>query len=197
MKPISRASKPPPPLRPLPQSRRFLAALKRLPILDGGPIALQFLPGLTSSRGKLLSSAGHGKEVHAASFLRTRRITLESALLKAEAELTRILLHELFHFIWLRLGNRKRRQWEALLLAEFRRKARGDAGWSAEHVKLLIEQPGQSKLWRLYVCESFCDSGAVYAGRLTAHPEFTLAATFWAKRTEWLGIILGAERISI
>ena len=124
-------------------------------------------------------------------------MTLEIELLSDETELTRILLHELFHFIWLRLGNRKRNSYEALLLEEFRRKSRGEAGWSAEIVKARIEHPGRSRIWRLYCCESFCDSGAAYAARLTTHTEFTLAKSFWAKRNNWFGILLASERISI
>ena len=166
-------------------------------MLEGDPIQLRFLPRLTASRGKLLSGAGFGKAVHAASYLRTRQMTLESELLENDAELTRILLHELFHFIWLRLGNEKRKSYQELLLAEWRRHARGEAGWSAEHVKARIKKPGRSRLWRLYVCESFCDSGATYADRLTAHPEFTLAKSFWAKRSEWFGILLATDRIYI
>lgn len=158
---------------------------------------MRFLPQLTASRGKLLSGAGFGKAVHAASYLRSRQMTLESELLANETELTRILLHELFHFIWLRLSNARRASYQALVLAEWRRRSRGEAGWSAEHVKARIKKPGRSRLWRLYVCESFCDSGAAYAARLTAHPEFTLAKSFWDKRSQWLGIFLAADRIAI
>jgi len=165
--------------------------------MEGAPIELEFLPQLTTARGKLLSGAGRGTEVHAASFLRLRRMTLDSILLKDDEELTRILIHELAHFMWMRLGNVKRREWEALLTAEFRRKARGDAGWSAEHVKILLKEPERTKRWRLYVCESFCDSVAAYAAELTSHAEFTLANSFWSKRVAWLGIILAAKRISI
>lgn len=124
-------------------------------------------------------------------------MTLETELLQNETELTRILLHELFHFIWLRLGNEKRNSYEALLLEEFRRKARGEAGWPAEVVKARIKHPDGSRLWRLYCCESFCDSGAAYAALLTEHPEFTLAKTFWTKRSKWFGINFALDRISI
>ncbi len=124
-------------------------------------------------------------------------MTLASELLDDEIELTRILLHEMFHFVWLRLGNARRKEYEALLIEEFRRRARGDAGWSAEHVKVCIKQPGQSRLWRLYVCESFCDSAAVFVGGLTAHAEFTIAKSFWKKRCDWLGILLTADRMYI
>lgn len=189
--------KPVPPLQPLPKSKGFLEALGRLPILEGDPIELQFLPQLTASRGTLLSGEGLGKAVHAASYLRTRQMTLESDLLENDTELTRILLHELFHFIWVRLGNEKRKSYQELLLAELRLRCRGEAGWSAEHVKARIKKPGRSRLWRLYVCESFCDSGAAYAAQLTAHPEFTLAKSFWARRSKWLGILLAADRINI
>ena len=122
-------------------------------------------------------------------------MTLDSGLLANDTELTRILLHELFHFVWLRLGNTLRCEYEAILNAELKRRARGEAGWSAEHVKLRKVKPGKSRLWRLYVCESFCDSAAVLAGRLTSHSEFTLAKSFWAKRSSWLGILFTSDRI--
>ena len=41
-----------------------------------------------------------------------REVVLDSELLEQPAELMRILAHELFHFVWRRLDNRARRQWE-------------------------------------------------------------------------------------
>ena len=90
-------------------------------------------------RGKLLSGkSSPGKEVHAASLIRQRRIVLDAELKKKPMELKRILIHELFHFAWLRLGNPGRRSFEELLRAEVRERVRGELGWSAEHLKLAL-----------------------------------------------------------
>src|SRR5882672_1056152 len=100
---------------------------------------IAFLPALRAHRGKLLSGdSAAGREVHAGSFLRQRRIVLDSALKKQPRELDRILTHELFHFAWLRLGNPKRRSYEDLLRREFRRSVKGELGWSAESAKTAL-----------------------------------------------------------
>src|SRR6202171_1858472 len=89
------------------------------PVAHGAPIEIAFLPNLKAAAGKLVSrDGGRGREVHAGSFLRERRIVLDSALRNHPRELKRILTHELFHFAWLRLGNPKRREWEELLRRE-------------------------------------------------------------------------------
>ena len=93
------------------------------PEVRGRPIRITFSPELRSHRGKLLSGkAAPGKEVHATSFLRQRRMVLDAALKKQPGELARILTHELFHFAWLRLGNPKRRSYEDLLRGEISRR---------------------------------------------------------------------------
>jgi len=53
-------------------------------------------------------------------------------------ELSRILVHELFHFAWVRLSNDTRRSWGALVEVEMARRARGELGWSAEWRKQLL-----------------------------------------------------------
>src|SRR5580698_9823996 len=106
------------------------------PEVHGQPIGISFTPELRAHRGKLLAGRqSRGREVHAASFLRERRIVLDSALKRKPRELERILTHELFHFVWLRLGNPKRRSYEALLALEMRGGVAGELGWSAELVK--------------------------------------------------------------
>ena len=72
-------------------SRAIRAVTRRLPGLSGTPIRLQRASGLRDRRGP----------VHAGSFLRERRIVFDCT----QAEFPRILVHELFHFVWLRLGN--------------------------------------------------------------------------------------------
>ncbi len=133
-----------------------------------------------------------GQEVHAATFIRRRRIILDSALAGQDAELARILIHELFHFVWVRLGNGVRRGYGALLLLELRAGARGELGWSAEMRKQdLRSQDG--KQWREYACESFCDTAAwLYAG-LQRHDEFTLSARFRQRRAAWFRQAFGSR----
>ena len=145
-----------------------------MPPLSGAPIRVE-------RRARLLS--GKGAEVHAATAMRERRILLDRAL--RGAELRRILVHELFHFVWLRLGNASRHEWETLLLTE---KAHGELGWSAEWRKRELTSPdrdGRSRKWREYACESFCDSAAwIYAG-LARHDEFTLGLKARRRRAAW------------
>ena len=127
-----------------------------------------------------------GNEAHAATFLRSRLIVLDHDLLSDPAEHRRILLHELFHFAWLRLGNPARRKWEELLAVEWRARVRGEAGWSAEWRKQLLsprDLRSRSRRWRDYCCESFCDTGAVFVGGGNA--EATLGAARLQSRLVW------------
>src|SRR5271154_5570782 len=96
--------------------------LHRLPAITGRPVRLEIRHGLRDRRG----------DVHAGSFLRERRIAFDAALAGDPAEFARIFVHEVFHFVWLRLGNTLRWSFEALLREELRSGARGDLGWSAE-----------------------------------------------------------------
>jgi hypothetical protein len=124
---------------------------------------------------------------HAASFLRRREIVLDTALLRSPREFARILTHEVFHFVWLRLGNGVRTSYERLLTGELTRRARGELGWSAEWRKAALSQNDveqRTRRWREYVCESFCDTAAwIYThGR---HSELTLAASHRERRRAW------------
>jgi hypothetical protein len=127
-------------------------------------------------------------EVYAGGFLRRREIVVDEALRRNAGELARILTHEVFHFVWLRLGNGRRQQWEHVLLDEWTRRATGELGWSSEWRKLRLtpeDRPQRSRRWREYACESFCDTAAwIYAGN-GGHPEFTLRPRFRAARREW------------
>src|SRR5215210_5293356 len=130
------------------------------PQIEGLPIEIEFASRLRAHAGKLLVGNGErGREVHAGTFLRRRRIVLDAALKGHASELARILVHELFHFVWLRLGNPKRRSFEDLLCRELRDRARGELGWSAEHLKIglhRLDSVRRTRRWREYVCESFC-----------------------------------------
>ncbi len=180
------------------RDKPILAALKRsLPPLDGDPIRISFLPSLHASRGRLHSGASEaGQPVHAASFLRERRIVLDSALRGSRVELTRVLLHELFHFVWARLGNPARRSYEELLEAEMAARARGELGWSAETRKRGLDR-GNERAWRDYLCESFCDSAAWFFAGLRRHEEVTLARRHRERRAEWFRTWVGGRAIPI
>jgi predicted SprT family Zn-dependent metalloprotease len=150
------------------------AALSRMPPLSGAPIELRY--------------RRESRHVHAGSFLRERRISLDPGLCRLPQEFSRILVHEMFHFVWLRLGNRRRQSFEAMIRREWREGIQGELGWSAERRKATLKErdvEGRTRAWRLYCCESFCDTAAwVYAG-LSRHDEFTLDAAARDSRREW------------
>lgn len=180
--------------------REIAAATRRMPATTGLPIRLLFRSTLSACRGKLLSDTSRGHAVHAAAFLRSRRIVLETGLLDDRRELSRILVHELFHFIWVRSGNARRRSWEDLLAAELRRHARGELGWSAEFSKNVLEPrdaANRTRRWREYACESFCDTGAWLFSYSGPHPEYTLAPRFRELRRRWLRTSLNSGPIAI
>ena len=160
--------------------------LRRLPELQGDPIRIQNSNGLGKRRGP----------VHAGSFLRERRIAFDCT----QAEFARIFVHELAHFVWLRLGNPRRRHYEDLLRLELAARARGELGWSAEVRKLALTSPVQrqrSRAWREYCCESFCDTAAWHWSGLARHSEFTLAKTHRVRRARWFEDALGRGPLSI
>lgn len=145
------------------------------------------MPALTADGRHLYSNRPHGQPVFAGSFIRKREIVLDRELRGQPRELARILVHELFHFAWVRLGNSNRRSFENLLRAEWKRHARGELGWSAELRKNALRKnpPAQEPLWREYLCESFCDTAAWLYSGVRRHPEYTLAARHRNRRAEW------------
>jgi hypothetical protein len=173
---------------------RLFQEIKRIPLrFEGARIAVRFRAHLTAHRGRLLSGSEMGQAVYAGSFLRKREIVLDSALVGDAGERARILVHELFHFVWLRLGNAKRESWRAVVERELEARARGELGWSSEWRKRALlslagdrEIAGEaSRHWREYLCESFCDTSAwVFAG-CDGHDEFTLARCWRLKRRQW------------
>jgi hypothetical protein len=147
-------------------------------------------------RRNLADSAGN--EAHAATFIRQRVIVLDRELKRNKREHERVLLHERFHFVWVRIGNPKRLEWEGLLRAEIESHARGEAGWSAEWRKRKLSARDiaqRSRRWREYCCESFCDSGAVYAGARSG--ENNLSRKWLELRLKWLGDRLGTHSLPI
>lgn len=159
---------------------------RRLPELRGDPVRLERAPGLRDRRGP----------VHAASFLRERRIAFDCAA----AEFPRIFVHELFHFVWARAGNPLRWSYEDVLRAEVRKRARGELGWSAEWRKAALESRDvrrRTRRWREYCCESFCDTAAwIYSG-VASHGEFTLYERHRVPRRRWFRNVLGRRCLSI
>lgn len=171
--------------------RQALPVLRRLPALSGAPIRIQAARDLRDTRGP----------AHGGAFLRERRMAFNCSL----REFPRIFVHELAHFVWLRLGNPARRSWEDLLRAELRARAAGELGWSAECRKneLTVSQVrSRRRRWREYCCESFCDTAAWMYSGARRHPEFTLAQAFRQSRrawfeNAWLAKTVEARRLSI
>jgi hypothetical protein len=133
-----------------------------------------------------------GNPAHAATFIRRRLIVLDAELRRDSREHRRILVHEVFHFVWVRLGNRKRCSWEDLLRAERTGGARGEAGWSAEWRKHQLKDADvarRSRKWREYCCESFCDTAAWL--ETGVWNELTLGAGRLAARRAWYAEQLG------
>jgi hypothetical protein len=115
-------------------------------------------------------------------------LIIDEGLLARPTELRRILVHELFHFVWVRLGNPARRSFERVIVAELRQRAAGELGWSAESRKLVVtrsDMRSRSRSWREYVCESFCDTAAWLYGSVKWHDEFTLAHRARHVRRHW------------
>ncbi len=149
-----------------------------LPPLTGSPILVSSQPFLKAYRGQLLSGRCElGTPVHAASFIRRREIILETQLLAHPRKLRLIVTHELLHFIWARLGNQRRASFTQLLLAEMEANARGELGESADSWKQCDR--------KIYICESFCDTGAWLYSGVKHSAEFTLGARWKSKRRAW------------
>jgi len=160
--------------------------------LCGSPVVVDVLPELTACRGRLLSGEiERGYAVHAASFIRKRAIVLERELLQQKRLPRAILVHELFHFAWVRCGNDRRRNYGALLREELRRSARGELGESSETWKNSCLKDGRRGLstreqgWREYVCESFCDTAAWYFSAERQRLPVTLAQRWQTLRARW------------
>jgi len=184
-------------------SNRFVKALeKRLAALQGPSVKVRFLPALTAGSRKLYSNRKFGQPVHAATFIRKRKIVLDLELARRPRELARILTHELFHFAWVRLSNQSRCSYEVLVRKEWKRHTRGELGWSAESRKAaLLGTPRavtrRPKYWREYLCESFCDTAAWLYSGVRRHNEFTLPQRSRKKRAEWFRAAFPAGKIPI
>ena len=163
--------------------------LADLPHLSGNDISLSIRPELAAYRGKLLSGVSHrGTPVHAAAFIRKRRIVIENTLLDRPGKLRLILVHELFHFVWARAGNSRRDRFTALLTTEIAKRARGELGESAAVMKAALQKAHsthRNSSWRDYVCESFCDTAAWFYSGQQEFAELTLSKRWSEERRRW------------
>jgi hypothetical protein len=156
---------------------------------EGAPIKISY-------RRNLLDTAGNPAD--AATFIRGRETILDPELKKNPRRHRRILVHEYFHFVWVRLGNPRRSAWEGFLRAEWDAHVRGEAGWSAEWRKAKLSAQDvaeRSRRWRDYCCESFCDTGALVScgdGR-----EVTLAVSRQRARVAWFRRNLGGRKLAV
>jgi hypothetical protein len=158
-------------------------------IFDGPRITIRY-------RRDLRDTAGN--PAHAATFIRQRLIVLDPALKMRPREYRRVLLHEYFHFVWVRLGNRRRRAWEELVATEWNSGGRGEAGWSSEWRRQKLSDGDvrqRSRRWRDYCCESFCDTAAWVTGRIDS--EVTLSQTRRRTRRAWFTTNFGDCRFPI
>jgi hypothetical protein len=166
-----------------------------LPPLSGQPIRVE----LRRSLGPHL----------AATSIPRRLILIDSQTLRGSGDFERILVHEIFHFAWPRLSNQTRWSWEDLLRSEFRARATGELGWSAEWRKeklkgklartdrAQIPSLPSTPAWRRYACESFCDTAAWLFSGLRDHDEFTLAQRFRRLRARWFHRRFDSEGVAI
>lgn len=170
-------------------SRSVERVRRRLAPLHGRALRIRFLPSLTVGSGKLYSNRQCGQPVYAGSYIRKREIVLDRELDRRPKELARILTHELFHFAWVRLSNEARRSFENLLRREWKRRARGELGWSAESRKSAFRHlplpASHNPRWREYICESFCDTAAWLYSGVRSHGEYTLGARHRKLRAAW------------
>jgi hypothetical protein len=146
----------------------------RLPPLEGKPI-----------RVAVRRSLG---PYHASTSIRNRVVLLDRGVFARRGEFERILIHELFHFVWVRLSNDARRDWERVLRGEFARGVRGELGWSSEWRKdtlALRDSRARDARWRRYACESFCDTAAWIFAHVAGHDEFTLSVRARKARRHW------------
>lgn len=134
---------------------------------------------------------------HAATSIPRRLILLDRGVLTKRGEFERILIHEIFHFAWVRLSNETRRSWENLLASE---REPGELGWSSEWRKLKLNSSDhcqRSPKWKRYARESFCDSTAWLFSGLKHHDEFTLPAPFRRARKAWFKKNFASHPIAI
>jgi hypothetical protein len=118
--------------------------------------------------------------------VRKREVVLDRALAAAPAELKRVVAHEMFHFVWLRMTNRQRREWGGLLRAE---RSSGELGWSSEWRRRELSGDDarmNTRRWREYASESFSDTGAWLASGGIGDPDRLLGRKWIGRRMRFL-----------
>jgi hypothetical protein len=152
----------------------------------GQPIAVEFRSNLRA-------------DFHAASFLHRRLILLDQALLRDKGECERILAHEIFHFVWWK-APALRKEYGSLVRREFAAATPGEMGWSADWRKQALrpgDVPNNSRRFREYLCESFCDSSACLLLGISRHEEITLPASARKIRRRFFEANLADRRLKI
>ncbi|WP_155121451.1 hypothetical protein [Bryobacter aggregatus] len=83
---------------------------------------------------------------------------MDLSLVDHAPDLVAIFAHEVYHFVWRRLGHPLRAEWMELLNTEKRPK---HAGLSSElrYAEFLARKTKAA--WKNYGCEAFCDTAAV------------------------------------
>ena len=155
----------------------------------GEPIPIEFRADLRAGTA----------EVHASTYLHHRLIVLDTALRRSPRECERILAHEIFHFVWWKAPS-IRSQYARLIGGELAAGARGEMGWSAEWRKLALRPTdlgGNTRRFREYLCESFCDSCASLLVGIARHPEITLTARSRRGRQSFFEANLAGKRLKI
>ncbi|MBI2687513.1 MAG: hypothetical protein HYX27_14465 [Acidobacteria bacterium] len=141
---------------------------------------------LSQSNSRPIRLVWHGglrdgaREAIGGADIRRREIHLDPALRNDRADYSRILTHEIFHFVWVRLGNPRREAWKKVLQHELDAKAKGELGWSSQWRKAELPRNFPS-----YSCESFCDTAAWLFSDCREHEDYTLAARWRVKRRAW------------
>ena len=167
---------------------------RRLPGLTLGGTSAKCRSAIFLDRAPNLRDR-HGS-VHGGAFLRERRILFNCT----QAEFPRIFTHEVFHFVWVRLGNSTRQAFERCIAREIAGRAGGELGWAAESRKLKLtraDRAVRSRHWREYCCEAFCDTAAWLYSGVEKHPEFTLARSWRGCRRRWFETEIGSRVLSI
>ena len=170
-----------------------------LPQLKGGDISVSFLPRLIACRGRLVEDdRKRGAAVYAATFIRRREMVFESVLLRQPRNFRFFCLHEVFHFVWPRLGNPARTGFAGLLKDELSSHARGELAESAGVAKHKLNGhptvDSAGALWRNYICESFCDTAAwIFAGPQPGEP-VRLAARWQNRRRAYMLALFSIRR---
>ena len=157
-----------------------------LPALEGRPIRVQ----ICKSLGPHL----------AATSIPGRVIKLDREVLASVGNFERILIHEVFHFVWVRLSNALRQDWERLLAKELVLGTAGELGWSSEWRKAKLKRTDRihrTPAWRRYACEGFCDTAAWRYAGLKTHQEYTLPARFRRARQRWFERCLAGRALPV